>query len=68
MPTHHAYSSSPGAVRPLPAKPEKPALQRHCKRINSQQLLANEREIEIEHVGQLYRLRVTALGKLILTK
>ena len=38
------------------------------KRINSQALLGSEREIEIEHGGQLYRLRLTALGKLILTK
>ena len=51
-----------------PATPEKLPPPRPCKRINSQQLLADEREIEIEHVGQLYRLRITALGKLILTK
>lgn len=38
------------------------------KRISSLDLLANEREIEIEHAGQLYRLRLTSLGKLILTK
>lgn len=38
------------------------------RRISSQALLGNEREIEIEHAGSLYRLRVTSLGKLILTK
>lgn len=38
------------------------------KRINSQALLGGEREIEIEHSGQFYRLRLTSLGKLILTK
>lgn len=38
------------------------------KRLNSQTLLGGEREIEIEHAGQLYRLRLTSLGKLILTK
>ena len=38
------------------------------RRISSLDLLANEREIEIEHAGQLYRLRLTSLGKLILTK
>ncbi|MCV2360264.1 hemin uptake protein HemP [Paucibacter sp. TC2R-5] len=38
------------------------------KRISSQSLLGNETEIEIEHGQQLYRLRLTALGKLILTK
>ncbi|MEJ6006602.1 hemin uptake protein HemP [Paucibacter sp. AS339] len=38
------------------------------KRIPSQTLLGDAREIEIDHAGQVYRLRVTALGKLILTK
>ncbi|MCV2366683.1 hemin uptake protein HemP [Roseateles oligotrophus] len=38
------------------------------KRISSKTLLGSEREVEIEHGGQLYRLRLTALGKLILTK
>lgn len=38
------------------------------RRLNSQALMGNEREIEIEHSGQLYRLRLTSLGKLILTK
>jgi hemin uptake protein HemP len=38
------------------------------RRLSSQALLGNEREIEIEHSGQLYRLRLTSLGKLILTK
>lgn len=38
------------------------------RRLSSQALLGNEREVEIEHGGQLYRLRLTSLGKLILTK
>ncbi|TXD76077.1 hemin uptake protein HemP [Mitsuaria sp. TWR114] len=38
------------------------------RRISSQALMGNDREVEIEHAGQLYRLRVTSLGKLILTK
>lgn len=38
------------------------------RRLNSQSLLSHDREIEIEHGGQVYRLRLTALGKLILTK
>ncbi len=37
-------------------------------RVSSQQLLGAASEIEIEHDGALYRLRRTALGKLILTK
>ena len=37
-------------------------------RLNSESLLSGCREVEIEHAGQVYRLRLTALGKLILTK
>jgi len=37
-------------------------------RLNSESLFGGRREIEIEHAGQVYRLRLTALGKLILTK
>lgn len=37
-------------------------------RVSSQVLLAGQREIEIDHDGVVYRLRQTALGKLILTK
>ncbi|HEY4083257.1 MAG TPA: hemin uptake protein HemP [Burkholderiaceae bacterium] len=38
------------------------------RRLTSHALLGNDREIEIDHAGQLYRLRLTSLGKLILTK
>lgn len=34
----------------------------------SQVLLADGREAAISHAGMVYRLRLTALGKLILTK
>lgn len=37
-------------------------------RVSSQALLAGANEVEIEHHGALYRLRLTSLGKLILTK
>ncbi|MBI2748363.1 MAG: hemin uptake protein HemP [Burkholderiales bacterium] len=37
-------------------------------RTSSQALLQGSSELEIEHNGALYRLRQTALGKLILTK
>lgn len=36
-------------------------------RIRSEDLLRDQREIEIEHQGRIYRLRVTQLNKLILT-
>lgn len=38
------------------------------RRLQSRDLLGQDRELEIEHAGQLYRLRLTQLGKLILTK
>ena len=44
-----------------PAQPSAP-------RLSSRDLLGPAREVEIEHEGMLYRLRITALGKLILTK
>lgn len=36
-------------------------------RIKSEDLFRDQREIEIEHQGRIYRLRVTQLNKLILT-
>jgi hemin uptake protein HemP len=38
------------------------------RRVPSRNLFMSDREIEIEHNGALYRLRQTAMGKLILTK
>ncbi len=37
-------------------------------RWRSRALLAGQREAHIEHEGSTYRLRLTSLGKLILTK
>jgi hemin uptake protein HemP len=37
------------------------------KRISSAGLMEGGRELEIEHAGRVYRLRVTQLNKLILT-
>ncbi len=39
-----------------------------CPRYSSSTLFGAAQEIHIEHDSQLYRLRRTALGKLILTK
>lgn len=36
-------------------------------RINSVALMQGQKELEIEHGGKIYRLRVTQLNKLILT-
>ena len=37
-------------------------------RVPSSDILRGSAEVEIDHRGTLYRLRVTSLGKLILTK
>ena len=37
-------------------------------RVASTDILRGSAEVEIDHRGTLYRLRVTSLGKLILTK
>jgi hemin uptake protein HemP len=46
---------------PPPAAPAQPV------RLNSQDLLQQAKAVEIEHDGKIYELRVTRLGKLILT-
>ena len=38
------------------------------RRLISQQLLGDSNEVEILHGESIYRLRLTSLGKLILTK
>jgi hemin uptake protein HemP len=38
------------------------------KHFTTEELFAGAREITIEHNGELYRLRITAKGGLILTK
>jgi hemin uptake protein HemP len=70
-PTHHAHvislngekkASIQGAQAPLVAGPG------GLIRLSTAWLFQSAKEIEIEHHGYLYRLRQTALGKLILTK
>ncbi|HEY4068861.1 MAG TPA: hemin uptake protein HemP [Burkholderiaceae bacterium] len=41
---------------------------RSTQRISSQQLFRGALEVHIDHFGAIYRLKQTALGKLILTK
>jgi len=38
------------------------------RRMASESLLAGDSEVELVHAGQVYRLRRTSTGKLILTK
>jgi hemin uptake protein HemP len=47
--------------------PAKAASAPSVRRITSANLLQDKREVEIEHEGKIYRLRVTQLNKLILT-
>lgn len=57
----HALSPLSSAGLPPNAMPAPPVL-------DSTLLLQGRQEVMIAHQGQHYRLRVTALGKLILTK
>ena len=54
-----------GSPRP---RPEVRATVTDRRRIDSQALLGAAQEVEIAHGPDVYRLRRTALGKLILTK
>lgn len=67
-------NSLPSAAT-MPPLPSVPATARHGappapdrRRLLSEQLLDGNGEIEIVHGDAVYRLRLTALGKLILTK
>jgi hemin uptake protein HemP len=57
-------------TRPAPARPadEPRAAAPPGEPIASEALFAGAREVQILHRGSLYRLKQTALGKLILTK
>ena len=67
-------SYPPRFVPDPPARPAAPAPQTaravapERRRIESGALFEGQIEIEIEHFEQVYRLRQTSLGKLILTK
>lgn len=58
------------SVAPSPADPTSPGIlpPRADRLCRSQALFDGARELLIDHHGVLYRLRLTAQGKLILTK
>jgi hemin uptake protein HemP len=56
-------SNGSSAALPLAHSEE----ERPLKRYQSKDLFRLNREIEIEHQGRIYRMRVTQLNKLILT-
>lgn len=53
-----------GANRPATQSPEAPPL----SVLRSEHVLQGQRAVEILHAGVRYRLSVTSMGKLILTK
>lgn len=65
MPADHDLPDLHLQAAPAPAPP--PGAQAAC-RIDSARLLGTRGEVYIVHRQQLYRLRETAQGKLILTK
>jgi hemin uptake protein HemP len=64
--------SSPGGVLAHPATPYTPdppaGPPQPVSRVTSGALLRGGRELQIAHGDAVYRLRLTAMGKLILTK
>lgn len=44
------------------------AAQAQAARLSTEALFGTRAELEIEHKGEIYRLRITRTGKLILTK
>ncbi|WP_342119694.1 hemin uptake protein HemP [Pseudoduganella sp. OTU4001] len=49
---------------PAPAAPQ---ASQPVRRFTTAGLMQDQREVEIEHAGRIYRLRITQLNKLILT-
>lgn len=62
--TADAFGATPDLRVPAQDRASPPV----AVRLSSQSLLGGQREVEIDHGGAVYRLRVTSLGKLILTK
>lgn len=60
-------NASNAAAPPSPGVPER-SIDVHDNRIDSRNLFSGSREITIAHGGEIYRLRLTAQNKLILTK
>lgn len=60
-------SEHPDETQPQPSRPS-PRPPRSGRTIRSEELLQGAREIFIEHEGEIYRLRLTQNGKLILQK
>ncbi len=59
------HALPPLTLLPQPSAASPPA---SAIRVSSAQLFAGALEVQIDHHGAVYRLKQTALGKLILTK
>lgn len=54
-------------IADLQANQDSRATPKSAMRIKSEDLFRQQREVEIDHQGRIYRLRLTQLNKLILT-
>ena len=61
------FDSTGAEKRPIPPQGERQISVRHGE-IDSRELFQSKRELLIRHGGDTYRLRLTGLNKLILTK
>lgn len=60
--------TAPDNARPTPAQSAADQVSAPTvRRLRSQDLFQHLRELEIDHEGRIYRLRLTQLNKLILT-
>ena len=57
----------PATVQKQPARQSAPRQPQPIQRLTTAGLMQDGREVEIEHAGRIYRLRITQLNKLILT-
>jgi hemin uptake protein HemP len=62
---HHMQPQANQSAQPAPGARQSPTAA--VKRLTTAGLMENQREVEIEHAGRIYRLRITQLNKLILT-
>jgi hemin uptake protein HemP len=62
----HEEPGAPGRDRPRDAQPS--ATEQHLPVIQSRSLFGTSKEVVISHAGEMYRLKITRQGKLILNK
>ncbi|MFZ6657286.1 hemin uptake protein HemP [Undibacterium sp. TJN19] len=62
MNTNDAIHQRSDVTEQLAVSPKK-----EIPRLKSGELMQHKREVEIDHEGRIYRLRITQLNKLILT-